>query len=114
MSKQPNRGKRDRSVQFWCDELEFEFILKESKKAGISRGNFCRQVVLGQLPQPGERGRISRKEFKDLHREFAALGNNVNQIAKKFNTTEQPPEIDVLDHIKIEIDRLSNRLLEEL
>lgn len=114
MSRQPNRGKRDHSVQFWCDENEFEFILTESKKAGISRGNFCRKVVLGELPQPGGKGGVSRKEFKDLHREFAAIGNNLNQIAKKFNATENPPQAEILDQIKRDLSVVNDRLLEEI
>lgn len=115
MNKQPNRGKRDRMVGVWCDDDEFSFIESEAKNAGVSKGNFCRQVVLGKLPQPGNiDGPISRKEFKDLHRELAAIGNNINQLAKKANTLDQLPGLKVLEEISKDISRIGDKLLEEI
>lgn len=116
MAKQPNRGKRDRSIQFWCDSSEFDFIKKESEKAGISRGNFCRQVVLGHLPQSSHisNGSITRQDVKELHKELRAIGTNLNQLAKHANTTQAVPHLEKIESGIEEFTRLNQEILEVL
>lgn len=116
MSKQPNRGKRNRSIQFWCDQQEFESIKKLSDQAGISRGNYCRQVVLGQrpqhIPQPG--GELTRQEIKELHKEIRAIGTNLNQLAKHANSTHELPHLEKIESGIEAYNDLNRSILEAL
>jgi len=116
MSKQPNRGKRDRSVQFWCDPSEFDFIQKQAAHTGISRGNYCRQVVLGHLPQqtPHSANAITRQEVKELHKELRAIGTNLNQLAKQANTTQTAPHLQKIESGIDAFTRLNQAILEAL
>ncbi|MCC5942440.1 MAG: plasmid mobilization relaxosome protein MobC [Balneolaceae bacterium] len=116
MSKQPNRGKRDRSVQFWCDSSEFNFIKKQAELAGISRGNYCRQVVLGHRPQTTQltNGNITRMEVKKLHKQLRAIGTNLNQLAKQANTTQTAPHLEKIESGIEEFSRLNQVILEVL
>ena len=116
MSKQPNRGKRDRSVQFWCDTTELEFIQKGAAQTGISRGNYCRQVLLGHIPQKTRHpaNAITRQEVKELHKELRAIGTNLNQLAKVANTTQTAPHLEKIESGIEAFTRVNQALLEAL
>lgn len=102
-------------IGVWCSPDEFEFIGKAAKSQGLSKGNYCRQVVLGNLPQAGiTDGPVSRKEFKELHRELSAIGNNLNQLTRKANTTGALQHQKLFENIRDDLSQIGNRLLEEL
>jgi hypothetical protein len=116
MSKQPNRGKRDRSIQFWCDDQEFKRINQQAEQTGISRGNYCRQVVLGDLPQhtPHGSGAVTRQEVKQLHKELRAIGINLNQLSKHANATHELPHLKKIETGIEAFNKLNRAILEVL
>jgi len=79
-------------------------------RAGARRlSAWCRRVLLNELA-----GGISiAEELLALRRELSAIGNNLNQIARRLNTGEQV-EITalprVIDDIKARINRVLRRV----
>jgi len=69
------------------------------RKAGTRRvSDWCRRVLLNEMAG----GSLIAEELLALRQELSALGNNVNQIARRLNTGEQvsvsslPQDIDDL------------------
>ena len=67
--------------QFWFGEEEIAALRKKFLKSGLrSESELIRQLVLGYEPRekPDER-------FYEVMKELRAIGNNLNQIARKAN-----------------------------
>jgi hypothetical protein len=116
MGKQKNRGKRDRMIGVWCDEKEYRFIEKSAEASGISKANYCRKVVLGERSQDSTLGKngMLKVDVQDIKKELLSVGNNLNQIAKKINTFEQPPNQEILDKIHHDYERVYTKILKQL
>ena len=80
------------SVRLSTDEKAILNQWASEKDVSLSR--YIRQVALGELPQNSrvfKRGGISEKDLWDLRKDLAAVGNNINQIARRVNK----------DHLKL-------------
>ncbi|MBF0851460.1 plasmid mobilization relaxosome protein MobC [Gluconobacter sp. R75690] len=70
---------------------------------------WCRKVLLNELAG----GASIAEELLALRRELSAIGNNLNQIARRRNTGEQveiASRIPELDDIKARINRALRRV----
>lgn len=74
---------RNRKVkkQFWLDEYEAKMLSEKSQKACMKEGPYIRNLICGYEPRekPDD-------EFYEVMKELRAIGNNLNQIARKVNT----------------------------
>ena len=72
--------KRNIKKQTWMNKSEAQSLKSKAKKAGITEAALIRLLVSGYEPKetPDER-------FFDFMRQLAALGNSMNQIARKAN-----------------------------
>jgi len=100
---QKKRGKRDKMIGVWCSQEEFEWIEKQAGKVkgrGISKGNYCLQIVLGRLRQAEEpfseadqpiklEGAITKQRLeKLLNQQLPKIANNINQLTRHVNSQQ--------------------------
>ena len=73
---------RNRQIkkQVWLNREEATYLKKKSKKAGINESELIRNLIIGYEPKekPDDR-------FYDVMKGMRAIGNNLNQIARKAN-----------------------------
>lgn len=71
---------RKRKIGFLVrlDEKEHEIVNDRVKKSGLTREAYARTLLLGKVPRekPDDR-------FYSVMRELYAIGNNINQLARK-------------------------------
>ena len=84
--------KRNVHIQFWLDKKEAEALGKKVKRSGLSREAYLRHLVNGVVPQDAP-----PPAYYDFMRELHRIGNNLNQIAKRVNSTGNLYEEDVAD-----------------
>ena len=72
--------KRTIKKQFWFSRDEAQDLQKKAKKTCLSEAALVRLLLRGYEPKekPDDR-------FYDAMREFSAIGNNINQIARSVN-----------------------------
>ena len=77
--------RKSRTIEYRLDETQYEIIEKYAAQAGMTISEYARhQAIYGKV-------NISYPivadlpELQKLTNEFAAIGNNLNQIAKYFN-----------------------------
>ena len=72
--------KRTVKKQFWFSKVEAQDLKKKAKKACLTEAALIRLLLRGYEPRekPDER-------FYDAMRELSAIGNNINQLARKAN-----------------------------
>ena len=71
---------------------EAEALNKKDKKSRISREAYLRHLINGVVPQDAP-----PPEYFDFMRELHGIGNNLNQIAKRVNSTGHLYEEDIAD-----------------
>ncbi|NVN03384.1 MULTISPECIES: plasmid mobilization protein [Asaia] len=80
------------------------------RKAGTRRvSDWCRRVLLNEMAG----GSLIAEELLALRQELSAIGNNLNQIAKRLNTGEQveiASKLPELDDLKARINRVLGRV----
>lgn len=73
---------RTRSIQviFRLDQQENAHLQQQAAAAGLSVAAFLRSLVMGMelIPRPPA-------EWREVVRQLAAIGNNINQIARVAN-----------------------------
>jgi len=71
---------RNIKKQIWLNKEEATLLRKKSKKAGVSEAEIFRKLLLGTelREKPDEK-------FYEYMKEIRAIGNNLNQIARKAN-----------------------------
>ncbi len=67
-------------------ETQYETITKAAKEARLSRSDYIRQQLLKGKVAITYDFRVDLPELQKLTLEFHNIGNNLNQIAKYFNT----------------------------
>lgn len=94
------RGSR---VAFRLTLSELSAIQAEAAKAGLSPSDYCRRVILRHRVKPAITD-VDAAALADLNR----VGVNLNQIAKKLNTTGRAPSdiAATLAEVRAIIDRL--------
>ncbi|SMO56894.1 plasmid mobilization protein [Fodinibius sediminis] len=118
------------SIRFTPNALDW--IVRQAREVGVSKGRYIRKVVLGELPPakvPFGTNQRSLKLADDItHREMRRMvfrqlpmvGNNLNQLTKKVNCadefTKQEREQIMID-IKVcrqDLDQLSIKIMEAI
>ena len=71
---------RDIKKQVWMNPSEAQSLARKAKKAGLTEAALVRSLVSGYEPKekPDDR-------FYDVMRQLSAIGNSMNQIARKAN-----------------------------
>lgn len=96
---------RNRQIkkQVWLNREEATYLKKKSKKAGINESELIRNLIIGYEPKekPDDR-------FYDMMKELRAIGNNLNQIARRANS------LNFIDSniYKNEVKKLNNFIIE--
>jgi hypothetical protein len=95
---------------------ELAMIEEQMAKVGTSnRENYIRRMAT-----EGSIRTLDMSEIKQLNRLLAAYGNNLNQIARRLNSTGRLYDVDVQDivtqfHALVEqVKKVEYRLLEEV
>lgn len=82
--KQPNR-KQPKQISFRVSESEYLNLEHSAKVLNISVPAFVKKKAQGaRVVAP----KINPEDSKEMARQLAALGNNVNQLAKRVNQIE--------------------------
>ena len=99
--------KRAIAILFRLNEQENQHFRTQVALSGYSAGEFLRRLIAGQnmRPRPAD-------EMAEIRRELSAIGNNINQIAKKVNSTGRATTEDLQQVMQRldEIWRLVKRL----
>jgi len=72
--------KRTIKKQTWMNESEAQSLSRKAKKVGMTEAALMRSLVSGYEPKS-----LPDDTFHDFMRQIAALGNSMNQIARKAN-----------------------------
>ena len=103
MRKQRETPKRNRTeqIKFWTTPEEKDLILKKMELYGTGNmGAYLRKMAIN--------GYVIKLELPDLKEMIRLLGianNNINQIARSFNSTGRIYEVDIQE-IRDRIDDL--------
>ena len=84
---------RNHRFSLWLSEREFAYLAKQAKAAGLKKEPFIRKLIMGVEIRPRPPDNIPQ-----LIREINAIGNNINQIARKVNTENRVSQ-DQLDEL---------------
>ena len=89
--------KRTVKKQFWLSREEAEALQKNAESTCLTEAAFVRLLIKGFMPKE----RPDEQFYKEM-KQLAAIGNNINQIAAKVNSTG---EIDG-ERLKTEVEAL--------
>lgn len=75
---------RNRRFSLWLNDAEFNHLAKQAEIAGLKKELFIRKLIMGCeiSPRPPE-------NIAQLIREVNAIGNNINQTARKVNAYDR-------------------------
>ena len=97
--------------QFWFSRDEAQDLQKKAKKACLTEAALIRLLIRGYEPRekPDER-------FYDAMRELSAIGNNINQIAKRLNESGRAYDTDLAEILEKQkqLWGLANKILMKL
>ena len=95
--------RRDISIQFRVNKAEFEYLKELVEASGLERGHYIRKEILNSEP-------IVKRKMPDfeqsLFKEIQHQGNNINQIAKKINSTAMINELNEAEKLHEEIVKI--------
>lgn len=74
--------KRDIRIQVWLNDAEKERLDRNVKKSGLSREAYLRRLINGYVPKE-----LPPVDYHAMMKQLRAIGNRINQIAVKANTT---------------------------
>lgn len=74
--------KRNIKITFRLDAKEQQHLARQVKKSGLSQETFIRTLINGYAPKE-----LPPPDYFSMMGELHAIGNNLNQIAEKANTT---------------------------
>ena len=95
---------RDKEFKLRLSEDEYTHLANQAQKAGLTRGQFLRNIVMGiQL-----RARPPDTYYK-LWKEINSIGVNINQIAHIANA-EQTISKDKIDYLTKLLDEIMNKV----
>lgn len=75
---------RNNSLLIYLSEKEDRHLESQSKKAGLSKSEFIRKLIMQVDLHPRPPDNISQ-----LIREINPIGNNINQIARRVNNDDE-------------------------
>ena len=90
--KQPNR-RRDKHLHFCVNEEEYKLIQDRMARLGVTgMGAYMRKMAID-----GYHVSIDLTEIKEMVRQLRSVSNNMNQIAKRVNETNNIYTSDIED-----------------
>ncbi len=95
---------RDRKIQFWVTEKEYEKIRDKAEYCNLSLSSYLRRV--------GVDGYIIKREFHAIS-EVNAIGVNINQIARQVNFQNEVTERE-LDELRCQYEKLFGVIYDEI
>lgn len=98
--------KEDRQVKFRVNEREYERLEQMAKSLNMSVPKFCKMKAQGSKVKPPK---IDREGALEIARQLRAMGNNVNQLAKRANEGYAIPS-EELQGIREELGKLWQQL----
>lgn len=100
--------RRDISIQFRVNKVEFEYLKSLVEASGLERGYYIRKEILNSEPVVKRKmPKVNQKTYMQL----SAIGNNINQAVKKLNGNEYFDKNEV-DKLNFNIKQISRRILE--
>ena len=84
--------KRNCRVQVRLDNKEYQGFMKAVRKSGLSQEVYLRHLINGVVPQDAP-----PPDYYHFMRELHGVGNNLNQIAKRVNSTGNLYQEDIAD-----------------
>ena len=100
--------RRDISIQFRVNKLEFEYLKSLVEASGLERGHYIRREILKAEPVIKRKmPEVNQKTYMQL----SAIGNNINQAVKKLNGNEYFDKNEV-DKLNFNIKQVSRRIIE--
>lgn len=102
--------KKNEMFYMRIDEKDKKKLFSDAKKAGISASAYLRQLIHGKTPETREDYQL----VKDLIYEINRIGNNINQIAKFFNSGyfsegEKKKLFALMQKLNEEMEKVSRR-----
>lgn len=93
---------RNHRFSIWLNDKELSYLTKQAELAGLKKEPFIRKLIIGTEIRPRPPDNISQ-----LIREINAIGNNINQIARKVNTENRVSQnqLEEIFHLLGEIYR---------
>ena len=82
--------RRNKRVEIHLTEEEHERLKKQAYMTGFSIEQYLRNLIDGHPMKP-----FPKNEMSEIKRQLAAIGNNINQIAKIANTYDRVRQSDV-------------------
>ena len=94
--------RRDIKKQFWFNEKEAGALEEKANATCLTEAALVRLLVTGFIPVSKDNAKIY-----SLTKELSAIGNNINQIAKKVNSENciNQAQLDEILHLLGEIYR---------
>lgn len=103
--------KRQRMVPIRLSDEEFERCKEKADVLGLSVPGFLRELALQQKVKPPHPPLIEREGALEIARELRAIGNNINQLAKRANEGTRVVELSAVQKELAEIwRRLSSKV----
>ncbi|KZB06244.1 hypothetical protein AOX72_24665 [Salmonella enterica subsp. enterica serovar Derby] len=100
--------RRDISIQFRVNKVEFEYLKELVEASGLERGHYIRKEILNSEPIVKRKmPEVNQKTYMQL----SAVANNINQATKKLNSNEYFDKNEV-DKSNFNIKQVGRRIIE--
>ncbi|EAW1171574.1 plasmid mobilization relaxosome protein MobC [Salmonella enterica subsp. enterica] len=100
--------RRDISIQFRVNKVEFEYLKSLVEASGLERGHYIRKEILNSEPVVKRKmPEVNQKTYMQL----SAVANNINQATKKLNSNEYFDKNEV-DKLNFNIKQVGRRVIE--
>lgn len=76
------RRSRTNRVQVRLNDDEYDYFIYNLERSGLSREAYLRKLISGKIPHTKEIGQYEQDVLAQLY----AIGNNLNQIARRANS----------------------------
>lgn len=96
---------------------QYQRLEKEANAAGLTRGSLLKKSYFGKDYTPRRVPRPDQVQLSMVLSQLGKVGSNINQIAKKFNTGQIPPNpeiIKTMEIIQIQFEEIGNQVKEAI
>ena len=95
---------RRNSVGLWLSDAELTHLRQQCQITGLNTNTYLRKLIMGEhlCPRPPD-------AYTALLRELSAIGNNINQIARRANVTNKVYKEDIE-----EVESLAGQIIDPL
>ena len=99
--------KRPIKISLRLNEQEHEHLKQQAALSGFPMEQFLRSLIANEKMRPRP-----PNEYAEIRRQLAAIGNNINQIARAVNARgfASQEDIDAVTEAKREIWEIAERL----